>query len=611
MGKKRKDRKIKIRFGRMLVIIGAFLVMTAALLAVQKNVSYRVQARVMEPVDEGEFTPVTSGQEAECLILWENDANGQAGLELMEAVLGQMKIPYAVCEGKDVGTEDLNDYEKIVLSMTNWNLLGEGLLDILDWVDAGGGLMVMYPPAIDGYFQLAEQSLGITSLGNRLATVEGLHFTRPFMLGEDRDFAVTDPFESSLAVTLDGECTVYLESDSETPIPLIWSRDTGEGRVVVNNMGFLNKTYRGFYSSSYTLLGDVCAYPVINASTFYIDDFPAPVPSGNSQYIEEEYGLNIGDFYTQVWWNDVYNLAEEYDIRYTGMVIEEYSDEVEGPFERNTDVRRFRYFGNLLLRQGGEIGYHGYNHMPLCLVGFDYGGDYEAYNLWESVEDMKASLTELRGFCSELFPREEFQVYVPPSNILSDEGRQLISEEFPEIRAIASVYLPGGVSYSQEFQVAEDGIVETPRIISGYIMEPDIYMAAVSELNFHFVNTHFQHPDDVLDEDRGAELGWQEMYSRLSDYLEWLYGSAGSIRNLTGTELAGAVQVYDMLEVKRSWTEQGLKLDLEGFKDEAWLMLRFNDGTPEEVTGGTLEELLDGLYLLRADSPEVEIEMTQ
>ena len=166
------------------------------------------------------------------------------------------------------------------------------------------------------------------------------------------------------------------------------------------------------------------------------------------------------------------------------------------------------------------------NHMPLCLVGFDYQGDYDSYNLWESYEDMVEAMRELHAFCTELFPEESFRVYVPPSNILSDEGRKMLAEEFPDLVAVASLYLPGDVAYIQEFEVAEDGIVETPRIISGYIFEPDVYVAALSELNFHLVNTHFQHPDDVLDKDRGAKLGWEEMYGRISQYMEWLYDSA-------------------------------------------------------------------------------------
>ena len=49
----------------------------------------------------------------------------------------------------------------------------------------------------------------------------------------------------------------------------------------------------------------------------------------------------------------------------------------------------------------------------------------------------------------------------------------------------------------QEFEVAKDGIVEQPRIISGAIIDDYMKMAALSELNMHFVNSHFIHPDDL------------------------------------------------------------------------------------------------------------------
>lgn len=566
---KKKKRDLKIRFGRMQMVIAAFIALAAALCIVQRNVSYDTQERLLEPAAEeafSEVTPATSQQEAECLILWEDDAGGRQGLDMMEPVLEQMKVPYEVCEGRYMDQVDLANYEKIVLSMTNWDLMDEGAFELMEWVEAGGGLMVLYPPNTNGYFQLFEQTLGIETLGNKMSVVEEIHFTRDFMLGGSRNFQITDPYESALEVNLAKDCTVYLESAGEHSIPLIWSRDVGEGRIVVDNLGFLTKDYRGFYSSSYSLLGRSCVYPVINASTFYIDDFPSPVPGGNSTYIQEDYGMSIEEFYTQVWWNQIYELAEKYNIRYTGLVIENYSDQVEGPFPRNRDTQRFQYFGNMLLRQGGEIGYHGYNHMPLCLVGFDYQGDYDSYNLWESYEDMVEAMRELHAFCTELFPEESFRVYVPPSNILSEEGRKMLAEEFPDLAAVASLYIPGDISYIQEFEVAEDGIVETPRIISGYIFEPDVYVAALSELNFHLVNTHFQHPDDVLDEDRGAKLGWEEMYGRISQYMEWLYDSAPSIRNLTGTELAGAVQVYDMIEVKRAETEDSCRSRWKDFR---------------------------------------------
>ena len=377
--------------------------------------------------------------------------------------------------------------------------------------------------------------------------------------------------------------------------------------------GFLEKAYRGFHCAAYSLLDDKCIWPVINGSTFYIDDFPSPVPEGDSQFIQKDYGMDIKDFYTHHWWKDVYNLSKKYNIRYTGLVIEDYSAQVSGVFPRNKDITRFQYFGNMLLREGGELGYHGYNHMPLVPESFDYMGLYDSYRQWESVEAMRDSLIELRNFCQSVFPGEEYHVYVPPSNIISPEGRELLAKDFPEIRAIASLYLPddNDVSYSQDFTVTDDGMVQTPRIISGYVLDDYMRAAAMSELYFHCVNTHFQHPDDVLDTDRGAALGWEELFNRLTDYVEWLHSAIPQLRNLTGSELTGAVQRYDALQIRREDTARGIHISLGGFCDEAWFYLRVNEGRPGRVSGGTISQASDGLYLVKAASPELEIEINK
>lgn len=598
-----------MRFTRLHTVIALFLLLVCVLCFVQWNVPYESRELLMEPDEEPAGSTDDIEQEPECMIFWQDNENGTEGCEMMEAVLGQMKIPYDTCEGKNAGDVELDSYQTIVISMTNYELLDEKLLDIISWAEEGGGLMILYPPEVNGSFQSICRNIGITQLGNSYSIVEGIHFTRDFMLGgELRDYEITDPYESSMTAVLDDESEVYMESTGEYPTPLIWERSIGEGKAVVCNLGFLGKAYRGFYSSAYSLLQDVCAYPVINSSTFYIDDFPSPVPQGESEYIQRDYDMSISDFYTNVWWRDVYNLAEEYGVRYTGLVIEQYSDQITGPFERNGDTQRFRYFGNMLLDQGGEIGFHGYNHMPLCMVGFDYQGEYDGYRLWRTREDMEESLTELKEFCEELFPEENFQVYVPPSNILSEEGREALKEA-TDIKTIASIYLPddAGIAYAQEFEAAKDGIIETPRVISGYVLDEYMRLAALSELNFHYVNTHFQHPDDTLDEDRGAEMGWGEMYGRLCDYMDWLYTAAPDIRNLTGTELAAAVQIYDDIQVTRERTENSLEITLDGFRGEAWIMIRFNEGTPGKVEGGSLEKLQDGLYLLDAQESNVSI----
>ena len=269
-------------------------------------------------------------------------------------------------------------------------------------------------------------------------------------------------------------------------------------------------------------------------------------------------------------------------------------------------MQRFQYFGNMILHKGGELGYHGYNHQPLSLSNVDYG-TVLPYKTWTSLDAMEKAVDELIRFGKKMFPATELSVYVPPSNVLSEEGRKLLGEKFPEIRSIASNYFSGEFAYVQEFETAEDGIVEQPRIISGAVIDDYMQMAALSELNMHFVNSHFMHPDDLLDEDRGAALGWEKLKKRLDEYMTWLNESAEELRNLTGSELAGAVQRYGALTVDKEITEKEIRLHLGHLYDEAYLMVRINEGKPGDVTGGELVNITGNLYLLRAEESVVII----
>ncbi|MCD8325643.1 MAG: DUF2194 domain-containing protein [Lachnospiraceae bacterium] len=548
---------------------------------------------------------------ATCLYVWESaDANSVLLYAQMPQILSDMKVDYVTADVSTEALPALSEYDTVILGVANCgNIAIDWLEDIRDWISDGGQMLIAqvmeYSSSSVWLYQLA----GVQSMGPSYYETPGVRFVDDTMLyGDQTDYPLEASYDSSYSVQLEADCSVHLVTSDDNAVPLIWERSIGEGKVVTVNLGIYDKAYRGFYSSAYSYLGETCAWPVINAAVWYLDDFPSPVPEGNSEYIQRDYNMDIATFYTQVWWEDLSRLAEEYGIRYTGLVIEEYSDQTEGPFEENAATGRFQYFGNLLLSQGGEIGLHGYNHMPLVLWNFEYTEEYSTYETWSTVEDMKESLEALIDFCETLYPAEEFTVYVPPSNILSEEGRTLLAEEFDQVVAIASVYLPGDLAYEQEFEVAEDGMVETPRTISGYLLGDHAQLTALSELNFHYVSSHFQHPDDVMDVDRGAEMGWENMFSNLVEYVDWVYtASEGEIRSLTGSEMAAAVQRFYYVDVESNYTEEGLALSLDNFYDEAWLMIRFNDWEPGEVTGGELTLLTGNLYLLEAAESQVTI----
>lgn len=602
----RPNKRSSLLFKQMQIVMALFLLLVFALYMVQQGVLYKSQGIQLHLLEETDLTESSVlEQKPVCLILWQDDLQGRTGRDLMEETLSQMRVPYESRTAQPLDKDILEGYETVVLSMANLNVLGETTLDLINWVEDGGRLMFLFLPFNDSFFEMIQHRIGVVSTGSGYRRVDQIHFTQPFMLGgELEDFEISEAYESSLAVLLDETCEVYLEAAGSERIPLMWRRRTGQGTIVAANLSFTGKIYRGFYCAAYSLLEDGFAYPVINGSSFYLDSFPGPVLDGAGGSIAEDYGLSARDFLTQVWWPDIQSFSNKYGVRFTGLALEEYSDNTSPPFSRSEDVSRYRYFGNSLLQTGGEIGLYGYNQMPLVLDNFDYRGDYADYVPWGSTEDMAAGLGELNQFYSELYPDMKFQIYAPPANILSEEGRRMIATDFPQIRVIAGTYLAGKTSYTQEFEVAEDGIVETPRIVSDCNLSEYERLAALSELTFHYVNTHSLRPDEVL----SVDTGWEALVGQLDAYMSWLYTAAPKIRNLTGSELAAAVQRYDRLEIRQQCTEEHMIIELGGFVDEAWLLVRLNAGqTMDLVEGGTMEELLDGLYLLKAKSERVEI----
>lgn len=612
-----RDRAGRFRWMGLLVVWAVFTAMAAVLLVERSGVQYSAGQHKLGMLAANDAVPASSaifGQKPTCLVITDSDQDGVEDVkEQFDQILLDMKIAHRdvdiAIDGADA-IPSLTSFDRVIVLMPSLDGLGAHLTDLMSWVSAGGSLMLGMTPDNSNCLQAIASKLGIESAGYDYATAESIVPSEDFMLGGGERYEFSDPFDSSLSVSLRETAHVWART-GDAGTPLIWSNDCGSGHTVVCNIGIYDKVMRGFYASAISLLGDATAYPVINSAVFYLDDFPSPVPSGDGTYIKRDYGLSIADFYTKVWWPDLQKLAQKYGIRYTGVMIENYEDAVnQTEPARQPDTTQFRYFGGMLLQMGGELGFHGYNHQPLALWDTDYGTLYD-YKTWKNKETLVASLNELIAFQDEVLPNAHGSVYVPPSNILSVRARKLIGTDVPRIKTIASTYFEDGTDlpYVQEFGVASDGIVEQPRIVSGGMVN-DSYMrlAAVSELNMHYVSTHFMHPDDLLDPDRGAKEGWEVYKGGLVDYLEWLTKSAPDLRRQTGSECSGAIQRFSSVTVSVDTSADAWTLSLGNFHDEAWLMFRANNGEPGAVTGGELTHLTGDLYLLKANDNTLTIE---
>ena len=603
----------RFRWQGLVKVWAMFMAIALVLLVESLGVHYGATRFDITYLDRDKAIPAAdaiAGEKATNLLVIDSSQEGVSDAEsMLDRVLLDMKVPTVtvdLAQGDEIPT--LKQYQTMVIAMPNLDPLDEHVLQIMQWVKKGGGVMFAMTPEKTGYLDVIGPQIGIESSAYKYVVTEGITPSKDFMLGGGQTYMFSDPFKSSLSVALNDRAQVEAVS-SNGGTPLVWRSSVESGTAVMCNIGIYVKMVRGFYASAFSLLSSAMAYPVINSAAFYLDDFPSPVPSGNGKYIKRDYNMSISEFYSQVWWPDLVRLAERYGIRFTGVMIENYGDDTKNDPVRQTDNTQFEYYGGLLLRQNGEIGYHGYNHQPLVLPNTDYGNEY-TYVQWPNRKAIVDSLNELIAFQKTVLPAATSSVYVPPSNILSSEGRQIIGEDMPQIRAIASMAFPpdSSLEYVQEFGVAADGVVEAPRIVSGSMVNNSyMRLAAVSELNMHYVSTHFMHPDDLLDEDRGAKEGWETYRKGLEDYLDWLEQSAPSIRMQTGTECAAAVQRFSGLTVSMATSDDSWDLHLGNLIDQGWLMFRANNGTPGRVRGGSLTKLTGNLYLLKATSATVHI----
>ena len=584
------------------------------------DISYKVAEARLTDLPASAIAEKKRREEADqvCLLLTdETQPSIENNLEHITDVLDLMRIGYQICDLSKESMPDPNLYDTVVLTMYDLEVLGNtNAQSLCSWVSEGGSLMFLTACENTPVFDYFAPYIGISDPNLDYKYISGFTLADDFMIGSQDNFtyhwgADEETGESHdlliMNASVDDQTKVYAWSADEDKIPVIWSRDMDEGRFVVMNHDYFTKTSRGMTCAAYSLLEDNCIYPVINASTFFIDDFPSPIPFGTSEYIQRDYKTTIADFYNDIWWPDMLKLGNTYGIKYTGLLIEDYTDHVTGNFSRQTSTERFNHFGASLLNHGGEIGFHGYNHQPLAFTGFAFDEGIN-YNTWYTEEDMARAFDEMVAFIGEMYPEITPGIYVPPSNILSPEGREFLASNYPQIKLISGLYSEDPFTYTQEFEIASDGLIEFPRLTSGSVLDEYNYFDQLNAMNMYYVTSHFIHPDDALDTLRGAELGWEQLYENTEKFMEWIYSSMKGLRNLTASDGGRAVARYDTLSVERTETEDTISLRFGGFWDEAYLLVRFNEGTPGTVTGGTIEHISGDFYLLHAATSQVTIE---
>lgn len=439
------------------------------------------------------------------------------------------------------------------------------------------------------------QAIGIELKSNVLVGVNGLKIDQPFIVN------------TANSAEIDGEAQLLAISTKGTP--LMWKRDYGKGSFVVFNGTMLQEKYnRGLLAGGLSLLEPEFMYPIFNTKQMFIDDFPAPFPKGTKPVLYDAYHKDIPKFYHDIWWPDMLRLAKQTDIKYTAVLIQSYLDRVTPPFRYPIDEERYNLisYGREIIKSGGEIGIHGYNHQPLQLN--QEAADHFGYKAWPNIENMVESVQEVVRFFRGSYPSYNVTTYVPPSNVLSNEGRKALLEAWPELIAICSLYQEdaSNLSFVQEFEIAEDGVVEMPRVTSGFLDEPFERWEEANTITTLGVFSHFVHPDDVIDDARGKNLSWEKLYDGLTEKLKRVKATYPWLRAMTATEGANSLVNSLTSQVSLKFTTEGIQGQIINFKEDSFFILR-TERNMRQLKNCDVKKIDEHTYLVTAKKEKFEI----
>lgn len=597
-------------FSKILLPLAGMFLLAFLLFVKQSGMRYDNTPSTMGFVPAAVLNAAKPALSKDCLVLYNSHETYSENIyQNIGFVLAGMSVNFDAVDLALKPFPRLDSFRTVIISFADVSTVQNSFPALFAWVDGGGRLLFALSMEPSPSLSDISNKLGMTQRDSQFVIVNKMQIVTDFMLGgKGNEYTWGNNNRYALMEQLDADCVIHMKSVGDPETPLLWERAYGKGRIVVNNNdAFSQKQSRGLIAAVYSLLDDVCIYPVINASMFLMDDFPAPISDGYNEWIYRDYKMSIDSFYTNIWFPNIMMLGKKYNLEFTGMLLETYDDSVTGPFAATKNTDRMKYFGDLLLKDHNEIGLHGYNHQPLVLQSYFYPSTLH-YKKWGSVEDMRIATAEAMRFSKELYPNLEIKSYIAPSTIISKEAREMIKKSFPQITAISGSYLSrqDGLPNGQEFNVDSDGIVNVPQLISGSSFDDDARWLAINEINFQYVNSLILDPSSILDPQYGTK-GWEDSLQSLDQYFSWLFDSAKGMRKLTMQEGAMSVQRYSNLRVDKTIKDGKIKIKLWGFYDEAWLLVRCRVGICSMVKGGTLSPLGGGLYLLHATDSDIEL----
>lgn len=480
-----------------------------------------------EPKSGLEGNPVEFKAIAEPLVVYIDLENYELN-ELYASHVGKImdytKIPYRKVAVKDFNDSPIFKTPPKVILINGTSQLNQNTIDYLVQFVAEGGTLIF--PSVN-----EDQRIGYLSGLKEDASfaydlkATGFHFKKNILPGLDSASIYINKRHVSLAKeNFKPNINVLATAVSDVEFPTMLENLIGNGRVInLNSTIELERADRGLLFAAILSGLEGVPYPIVNASTIFIDDFPSPTYNIKSEPIKSEFDITQAEYVTEVWWPDMLKLSKRFGVQYSAYPILNYNEIKSSPFlfnewdlqktvKNGRELSTSVWMSKEVLRNKFELGIHGYNHESLMK------------GVWEDPESIDAAFNAVRKKWTVDRLGEYPTSYVAPSNYIDSMGLVHLKRSMPEIEFMSTTYegdIVEGGGRDFDPDPYEPSLFNFPRVTSGYVFNDRKEYIHESLYLYTGIWTHFIHPDDIFQLPTENNNSAGEFEYRNGDGLNW------------------------------------------------------------------------------------------
>lgn len=438
---------------------------------------------------------------------------------------------------------------------------------------------------------------GIRSGVEEFVTADGIKIFPNFMMNKERVYAEGDYFgeedDTQIDVpyySLTSGYEVYsvgvLENQKELGIedkdlpPLLWKTTTNNSFVfAVNSNIFDGMSMLGVLTGFMAQVGDVYLYPIVNAQTISVLDYPY-FSGENDEAMQTLYSRNSEAVGRDLLWSNIVQILKNYGNSYSFFAAPQldYAGKTE-PSEA---------YLNFYLREISKLP----GDMGLSLDRISDTG----------LEEINA---RNEHFLQKNLPKYEFTALYAADFKPEEVAERLDYEHLKSISLIMSKYEEGDSLLS----FLNDGILSVKFNVDGYRHETmdDLRMICVENAlgmcNVWVDIGRVFYPENEEDEWNNLSLKWSKGDTYFKDF--------AGLDMVSACELEKRVRRFMALDYAYEHAGEDVNIQIKNFDEEAYFVLCTYNNSVDSAENAKVDKISDTAYLIKASAPEVRIHLSE